>query len=81
MEKQKTKEHPQEEEKKYLKLAEYYLSADHKFSALEIMNKIEKLHPKLDSKLKELYEKEGMTDSEITGALMGIVYEAKFNNK
>ena len=75
------KEHPQEEEKEYLKLAEHYLSSNPKSSALEIMNEIEQYHPKLDSKLKELYEKEEMTDSDITGALMGIVYEAKSNIK
>ncbi len=71
--------HPQEEEKKYLELASRYLSLHPKSSALEIMDKIERRHPQLDSKLKELYEKEDMTDSDITGALMGIVYEAKSN--
>ena len=74
-------EHPQEEEKEYLELAEHYLSLHPKYSALEIMNKIVRQHPKLDSKLKELYEKEEMTDSDITGALMGIVYEAKSHIK
>ena len=74
-------EHPQEEEKEYLELAEHYFSLHPKWSALEIMESIEGEHPKLDSKLKELYEKEEMTDSDITGALMGIVYEAKSNIK
>ena len=74
-------EHPQEEEKEYLELAEHYLLSHPKSTALEIMNKIERQHPKLDSKLKELYEKEDMSDSDITGALMGIVYEAKSNVK
>ena len=74
-------EHPQEEEKEYLELAERYLSSNPKSSTLEIMNEIEQHHPKLDSKLKELYEKEEMTDSDITSALMGIVYEAKSNVK
>ena len=74
-------EHPQEEEKEYLELAEHYLSRDPKSTALEIMNKIERQHSKLDSKLKELFEKEDMTDSDITGALMGIVYEARSNVK
>lgn len=72
-------EHPQEEEKEYLELAEHYLSLHPKSTALEIMNKIERQHPKLDAKLKELFEKEDMTDSDINGALMGIVYEAKSN--
>ena len=74
-------EHPQEEEKEYLELAEHYLSRDPKSTALEIMNKIEKEHPKLNAKLRELCEKEDMTDSDINGALMGIVYEAKSNIK
>ena len=74
-------EHPQEEEKEYLELAEHYLSLHPKSTALEIMNKIERQHPKLDAKLKELFEKEDMTDSDINGALMGIVYEAKSNIK
>ena len=73
--------HPQEEEKRYLELAEGYLSVHPTSSALDVMNKIERQHPKLDSKLKELYEKEEMTDSDITGALMGIVYEARHNVK
>ena len=72
-------EHPQEEEKEYLELAEHYLSRDPKSTALEIMNKIERQHSKLDAKLRELYEKEDMTDSDINGALMGIVYGAKYN--
>jgi tRNA C32,U32 (ribose-2'-O)-methylase TrmJ len=69
------------EEKEYLELVEHYLLLNPKYSALEIINKIERQHPKLDSKLKGLYEKEEMTDSEITGVLMGIIYKAKFHIK
>ena len=74
-------EHPQEEEKEYLKLAEHYLSLHPKWSVLKIIDNIKRQHPKLDSKLKELYKKEEMTDSEITSGLIGIVYEAKSNKK